>query len=313
MLTVSPRVKGSRRVVLVAGGVALASVLTGCAQPGTQDVGDPLPGVGSAAGAPATGIDPAVLDAWRDFPVNRQPRPVVLLVAALRETGYRNDAAKLAVATGRYQLATKMPATHPATVTVKLPDGTFPLPVIGAAQAFERVRSTGKPENAPDATPAPLRITKVELGSAPFQTDRGLLTLPAWLFHAPDSMEPLAWPAVHPDSFWRFGDQSVTGDVGNGRLAADGVTLTVSLPAPNPNTCPGDPVQRYVPVAVEKDTAVAVGVRVENVTTAPGTRRDDCGYDMMLRLQDYTFKLTAPLGNRVVIGSSGGPLAVTVG
>jgi hypothetical protein len=257
-------------------------------------------------------VDPAVLDAWRNFPVTRTPRPILLLGEPLRETGYHTDDAKMAVATGRYELATTLPSTQPATSTATLPDGTFQLPIISAAQAYERLRGTGNPANAPGESPAPLQITRVELGTASFHTDRGALDLPAWLFHAPDSREPLAWPAPHPDAFWRLGDLPFAWDACDGRLAADAVTLTVTMPAPHPGACPGDPIYRYDPVVVEESTFVAVGVRPEIVSIAPGPRQDDCGYDLVLRMQQYTVTLATPLGNRVLVSSSGMPAAVTV-
>jgi hypothetical protein len=300
----------SRRSLLAAGGAVLTSFLAGCAparsRGGEAGIGDP-PGPGQS------GVDPAILEAWRDFPVTRTPRPILLLGAPLRETGYHTGDAKLAVATGRYKLATTLPSTQPATSTATLPDGTFPLPIITAAQAYESLRGSGNPANAPDANPAPLLITRVELGMVPFPTDRGALDLPAWLFHAPESFEPLAWPAPHPDAFWHLGDLTFAGDTSDGRLAADTITLTVSMPAPNPGACPGDPIYRHHPVVLEESTAVAVGVRREIVSIAPGPRRDDCGYDLMLRVQPYTVTLAAPLGKRVLVSNSGEPVAVTVG
>jgi hypothetical protein len=150
----------------------------------------------------------------------------------------------------------------------------------------------------------------VELGAAEFGTDRGPVELPAWLFHAPDSFQPLAWPALKPDAFWRLGDLPHAGDVGDGRLAADGVTLTVTMPAPHPEACPGDPIYEHDAVFVEGDTAVVIGVSRRTTGTAPGVRDGQCGYDMMLRTKEYTVKLAAPLGNRVLITSAGGSVPV---
>jgi hypothetical protein len=298
----------SRRSVLAAGGAVLTAFLAGCAR--ATSGGDV--GIGGQSNTDPSGVDPAVLDGWRNFPVTRMPRPILLLGAPLRETGYHTDDAKLAVVTGRYELAATLPSTQPVTSTATLPDGTFQLPIITAAQAYERLRGTGNPANAPGESPAPLRITRVELGTASFHTDRGALELPAWLFHAPDSFEPLAWPAPHPDAFWRLGDLPFAWDVIDGRLAADAVTLTVTMPAPHPGACPGEPIYRHDPVVLEESTVVAVGVRREIVSIAPGPRRDDCADDLVLRLQQYTVTLAAPLGNRVLVSSAGMPAAVTV-
>ncbi len=298
----------SHRSVLAAGGAVLTAYLAGCAR--ATNGGDV--GIGGQSNTDPFGVDPAVLDAWRNFPVTRTPRPILLLGAPLRETGYHAGDAKLAVATGRYELAATLPSTHPATSTATLPDGTFQLPIITAAQAYERLRGTGNPANAPDANPAPLHITRVELGTASFHTDRGALDLPAWLFHAPDSFEPLAWPAPHPDAFWRLGDLPFAGDVSDGRLADDAVTLTATMPAPHPGACPGDPIYRHHPVVLEESTVVAIGVRREIVSIEPGSHRDDCAYDLMRRTQQYTVTLAAPLGNRVLVSSAGMPAAVTI-
>jgi hypothetical protein len=214
------------------------------------------------------------------------------------------------VATGRFELDAVLPTGPPAASNVRLPDGQFRLRVIPAAEAYQRVSGFGQPGNAPGADPTPLRITRVELGTAPYDTDRGRLDLPAWLFHAPDSFEPLAWPALRPDAFWRLGELNYPGLEAS--LAADGVTLTVTLAAPHPQACPGDPIYRHTPVVVEGRTAVAVGVRREVVAVESGPRRTDCGYDMMLRSQPYTIGLAAPLGNRVLVGSDGSPTSVTI-
>jgi hypothetical protein len=294
----------SRRMVLATGGAVVTSLLVGCGRPvGSGASPAPVPS------EPGWDVDPAVLDAWRDFPVDRAPRPILLLGQPLRETGYHSEGAKLAVATGRFDLAAALPSGQPATVTVKLADGRFPLPIIPAAQAYDGVRGTGSPGNAPDANPTPLRITRVELGTAPFDTDRGRLDLPAWLFHAPESFEPLAWPAPSPEAFWRLGDLNYASS--DARVAADGLTLTVTMAAPYPGACPGDPVYRHIPVVVESRTAVALGVRREVVRTEPGPRRTDCGYDLMLRTQPYTVRLAAPLGHRVLV-TADGPASVTV-
>jgi hypothetical protein len=291
--------------VLAAGGALLTSLVAGCARPSPAA----QPG-GGVADPRQDGLDPAVLEKWRDFPVGRTPRPILLLGAPLRETGYHTDDAKLAVITGRYELATTLPASQPDSVTATLPDGAFRLPVISAERAYGGVRGSGSSANAPGETPTPLRITRVELATAPFDTDRGELRLPAWLFHAPDSMEPLAWPALRPDAFWRLGELQFAQETYDARLDADGVTLTVTMPAPHPGACPGDAVYRHLPVMLESATAVAVGIRREVVSIAPGTRSDNCAYDAMLRTQKYKVKLAAPLGPRVLIGTDGGPVAV---
>ncbi len=60
---------------------------------------------------------------------------------------------------------------------VSLADGTFPMPIITAADAYDRLTGTGEPDPTGAAVP-PLRITDVRLGTAEFLTDGGRLALP---------------------------------------------------------------------------------------------------------------------------------------
>ncbi|HEY2949903.1 MAG TPA: hypothetical protein VGJ53_16135 [Micromonosporaceae bacterium] len=283
----------------------LLGLLTACAQPGAAGV----TGVG-VADNPA--LSPA-LEAWRDFPVDQRPRPIVLIGDPLVEPGYRTGEAKTAVGAGRLELAATQPEAPP-TVPVDLPDGHFDMPVLPAADAIDQIRRAGDP----NAAVKPLRVTGVELGAAEFRTDRGRLHLPAWLLHAPDALGPLAWPAVDTSVLWPY--KAVFGTphsrmiaAGNGgALDADGVTLTLRLPAPHA-PCPGNPTERTVVELTESSTAVEVELRTEPGSPAADSPRPDCATWGALTLADYTIRLTAPLGNRVVVDPAGNPLPVSVG
>jgi hypothetical protein len=300
-------------LIRVAATLAAAAALAACAQPildGTDAALDQ-----STPGAP----DPSSIESWRDFPVGRSPRPVVLMGSPLMEEGYRTNDAKLAVILGRIELAAPLPVT-PRTVEARLPDGQHAVPVLPAAEAFARVRAVGDPQNAPGENPTPLRITKVELATAPFYTDRGRVSLPAWLFHAPAALGPLAWPAIAPELLWRPGEiDHSTGT--EGALAPDGVTLTLTLPMPDAGPCPGEEARRYVPVLLEGDTAVAVGLRADAAvgstagvaSTAAGPPIADCGERAMLRTGRFSVRLAAPLGNRVMVDATGVPIPITIG
>jgi hypothetical protein len=295
-------------LIRVAATLAAATALAACAQPilgGTDAALDQA--------APVGAPDPSSIESWRDFPVGRSPRPVVLMGSPLLEEGYRTNDAKLAVILGRIELAAPLPVT-PRTVEAELPDGRHTVPVLPAAEAFARVRAVGDPKNAPGENPTPLRVTKVELATAPFYTDRGRVRLPAWLFHAPAALGPRAWPAIPPELLWRPGEiDHPTG--AEGALAADGLTLTLTLPMPDAGPCPGEEARRYVPVLLEGDTAVAVGLRADAAvaSTAPGTPIADCGARAMLRTRRFSVRLAAPLGNRVMVDVAGIPIPITIG
>jgi hypothetical protein len=278
--------------------------------PGATAPGATAPGI-TAPGAIAPGVTEEALAGWRDFPVDRVPRPIVLFSPAASTAGFRTDGAKIAAGTGRFELTVPLPDATRATVPVALPDGTHQLPLIPAAEAFARLKATGNPGNAPDASPPPLRITKVELGTAAFLTDRGQQSLPAWLFHSPDALEPLGWVALGPEAFWSL-EKALQPAFGGSEntVKADGLRLSISMPAPPP-PCPGTPIRRYVPERIESTGAVAVGVREEETgSVAPG-KAGECVSDLMMRYSLYEFTLAAPLGNRVVVDGRGNPIPVT--
>jgi hypothetical protein len=221
--------------------------------------------------------------------------------------GFTTDAAKRAAQEGNYELAAPLPVAPP-TVTVRLPDGTADFSTLPAQAAVGHLRKAGRPEVPPNPTDA-LPITRIELGSETFLTDRGPLSLPAWLFHPVDSRGPVAWPALPPDAFWEHTGQQPSA-IQQATLAADGRTLTVTLPAA-PAPCSGQPPARHEPVVTESRTAAVVGVREIGTPGPPSTSGADCARDAMARYEPHQIQLAAPLGARVLVDQSGAPAAVT--
>ena len=251
------------------------------------------------------------LAAWLDFPVTAVPRPVVLIGELPRVEGFTTDEAKRASMQGTYELATTLPATGPATVEAMLPDGKATVPVIDAAAAWEAIRTVPNTAQV-DPALAPLKVTKVELGTAEFGTDRGALMLPAWNFTVVDGTGPISWPAMRPDLFWKLGAVPGPGGGFGATVSADGRSLVATMPAPPPEFCPGDRIYRYEAVVREGDTAVAVGLKtVDTGEIQPGERTTTCGYDLVLRTAPYPVSLSQPLGARVVVDTEGAPFAVT--
>lgn len=248
--------------------------------------------------------DPSALAAWDHFPAAARPRPIVISAPPLiPRGGFGSDGdAKLAALDGRYDFAATLPADPPATLPVVLSDGTAELPTRTAQQAVDALLATApKQQSAPGGFP--LRITRVELGTATFGSDRGPLALPAWLFTAPGATGPLAWPAVAESAFWPRGPSALV--LGGGvRLGGDGSTVTINLPAPGP-TCPGGQLFRFEPAALESASAVVVGLRAVPDGTAPGVPVPDCAVDAAGRTADYAVRLSAPLGGRVLLAPVG--------
>jgi hypothetical protein len=111
---------------------------------------------------------------WDRFPVEREPRPLVLVgERAFVEHGFATGEAKLAFIEGRVESAVPVPG-----------------PVLAALS-----RSPGPARSGPSGPP--LVITDVTRSETDFLTDRGRRLLPAWRLSAIDSLGPI-W-VLDPD------------------------------------------------------------------------------------------------------------------
>lgn len=304
-------------VLVVSGVLGIGAALSGCGREGSAIGDGPGQAVGGPGGALPSGPDGSVLEAWRDFPAGRHPRPIVLMGSRIQDAGYTTGQAKMAAVAGAYHLVTRLPDPPPATVPVTLPDGTVRLPTIDAASALDLLRGRGGSSGVvrPKITPsAPLAITDIEYGTASFLTDRGPRTLPAWLFHTADEIGPTAVLALAPEAVWPLDGAArpvpIALSLTHATVSADGLTLTVTLAAA-PEPCPGQPIVRYAGVAVESSTAVAVGL----TGTVTGTRSPvpgrPCAQALVYRTAAYRIHLAAPLGGRVLLDSAGKIIPVT--
>jgi hypothetical protein len=274
----------TRRVLLI---LCMALALLGaCAPPGTH--------VAVGFGAVESAGE------WDAFPVDRVPRPIIVsggmvgwAASAGPDTGFRTDGAKLAALAGRIELATTPPEA-PATVEAYLFDGRFTLPALRPDEAFAFLRGQG----TPDASLAPVRFTTVTLGSAAFNTDRGPLRLPAWLFGGPDVIGTVAWPAVGKEAFWRYGEPNNASTVPPNHISRDGRRIRTAVPGPG---CTSDPVRRYRVKVIETATTVML-TTVGKILSTPGPEAQDQRCTAMaFPWEPYDVDLAAPLGNRVVI------------
>ena len=288
-------------------GVAILTVLVVTACAGATDGGVAGPAQSGSGYVPLQ-VDPGVLDDWRDFAVDQVPRPIVLLGEVARVEGFTTGEAKEAAGQSRFEFTGPLPA-GPATATVTLPDGPADLPLIDAATALAALRTPAEPV-PPSMVVPPLRITEVVAGTAEFATDRGPLTLPAWLFHVVDGLGPIAWPAVRPDEFWKLGQLGYP--VVSGSAPGGGPALTVVMGAAPTDHCPGEPIVEYKAVAVESATAVVVGLESRLVGTAPGRPDPTCAHDLVYRTTSYQVTLAAPVDRRVVLDTEGNPVPIVI-
>jgi hypothetical protein len=287
--------------------LALTATLAGCArQPKVADA------VGVAAPQPeGSGDVDQALAAWKDFPVGRHPRPIVLIgQVAVQPAGYQTGEAKEAAVAGLYRVAVRLPPDPPAA-TVTLPDGPAKVPVIGAAAAVDLMKADAGADKGDNV--APLAILGFEFGSAPFTTDRGIVTLPVWRVHTADELGPTVVLAVADSALGRAAaPPRATSIPGRATAMADGggTHLTLAVAEPDPH-CPGEVIYKREPVVRESGPAVAVGFTATQTGTVPGSG----GCDLMLKIKQVTYQidLAAPLGARVLLTAQGEPVPVTTG
>jgi hypothetical protein len=261
--------------------LALVLLSAGCAANGSAEL--PI-----GPGAPNTPQVPAPVD----FPVTAVPRPIVLVGPPLEwVTTVGSEDEKVTAGNGRFSFTGAEPAT-PVTTAVSLPEGVVTFPLIGVRDAVAAMSADAREGAA-------LELVSVDLTTAQFRSDRGPVELPAWRFQTSYG-SVAAWPAITPDAFWKFGE---VGYAMHHATTADGLELTVELPAPAP-PCPGEAETVVEPVVVEETTYVTVGVRT--VSGGPG----HCARDAMYRGRPYTVRLKQPLGNRLLVDENNGIIPV---
>jgi hypothetical protein len=234
---------------------------------------------------------------WSAFPVNASPRPLILLNGQVDApaNGFSGDETKIAFGDG----AINAPATYPAG-----PAKADGYPLMSAQAAFGFFLSTaGK---GPPAT-VDLDVTSMRIGTAVFLTDRGYLTLPAWLFSLGGVQDPAAVLAVAPAAVYSAPGLSTNPPTANMgvRLSPNGRTLTVTFAGAPSGTGPCD-LEYSLVRAVSK---VGVALQVNGRQAHPD-RVANCA--MPASADHIVTVLSAPLGNRVVIDAeNGAPVSVT--
>lgn len=222
--------------------------------------------------------DLRALDAWSTFPVDADPRPLVLVGPAVQvRGGYVSGDAKHASFTGR------------------------PVPDPGVDVPADVLEAVTPPNAAAPGKAAALRISAATFGEAEFMTDRGPLTLPAWHLRFADMDGPptaVLDPAVLAAA-WDAGSASGGSPMADAVLEADGRTVVFSFV--------GSPA-RYTdyPEALLHETETAVMV------VPVGVEKPNSGGVRALYAEGRSVRavLAAPLGARVLVDWLGKAVAV---
>jgi hypothetical protein len=238
---------------------------------------------------PPTTEDPiaaAALGTWAKFPVGTVPRPLLLLEGAVNApaSGFTDpdirvaDADKDAFDAG----AITSPGSFPSG-----PPNAGGYRIISAQTALERIRQSGS-----GTASTVLTTTNIELGTGSFLTDRGPMTLPAWLVSFRGVTDPAEVLAVDPAALFAAPDPAASASITAGSApGARTLTLTFTGAAAGTGPCTAD----YAAHVSESTVAVAVGIE-ETTHDSTGVACLAVGYSRRV-----TITLTQPLGARVLV------------
>jgi hypothetical protein len=237
------------------------------------------------------------LDLWSGFRVQASPRPIIPLgegAVVDPSTGFPDGDTKMAYLEHRFVLNAALP---------KGPANVGPFPVISAADAYHRLRTTGPSRGS---KVPPLVVRAVHLGTATFLTDRGQKRLPAWQFSFKRVAKPASALALAPPDLFTPPPLEQLGPTGTGNSIEDsaradrsGTAITISFVGAPRGNGPCD--ARYSASAVANRRAVAFTIKTITTPGPPGAICTAVGYARKVVLH-----LARPLGARVLISSSDG-------
>jgi hypothetical protein len=281
---VTRRVKAPRWLVALV-------LLTACG-PGTAQ---PLPSLSPPS--PPT----AALAAWKDFPANANPRPIIVFGRTLEHVGPAGFTTepdrKLDWGCNKFVLApgVTLPATAPGSATA----AGVSYRALGAVEAYSELipaRAAVAPQASQCPTARPFVIKDVRWQVAGFPTDRGTMPMSAWLFDISEIDAYLGYSALDPSAFW--GNRVSPEGLAGGRISADGLTLTLGTTG-GPDI-PGPCGEDLSASAAESDTAVAVAIATRFHTLPAGG-----GCTLEGHFRTVTLRLSRPLGGRVLVDAKG--------
>lgn len=238
----------------------------------------------------------AALAAWSGFPATAQPRPIVAFgdtVEYIPPAGFPNGDRKVAWFCNKFVFAPGVAVSDSMPGPAEAQGASYPS--ISSARAYSRLmaaRAAGVP-SMQCVSQVPFVITAVRWAQAGFPTDRGTMTMSAWLFDVAEVGAYIGYSALDPSGYWG-GAMTVAGR--GAQISVDGLTLKVPVANAGPGPCDSD----YTASAAESTTAVAVAVRQFPHSTGPGVA---CPAD--LRLSFISIALKSPLGGRVLLDEKG--------
>jgi hypothetical protein len=224
-------------------------------------------------GSVASWVDKEVDELWAGFPIDATPRPIVLLEERVRvEGGFIDVESKIAWMEGSIALDAPIP---PAVVGL--------LPV--------RRPSRGRTQ---------LTITGVTSTVAPFWCDRGQRELPAYRVQMTGLQGACTILAPDVDCWWATDEADQRRGPGS-PATVDDDSFTIHFPAF------GGVLTEFHRAEYQEHASYVVGRAITSERRVPsGTAVVAVGV-----IRTVSGRLSAPLGGRVLLHTSGQPLAVT--
>jgi hypothetical protein len=292
-----------RAAVWASGGAAALLVVGGCTE-GSQPVAGSGP-VSSRVVTTATSPTSRALRMWAGFPVKASPRPLVLAGPAILDpsSGFRSGEDKIAYGSGNFEVAAPLP-TDTATASGQH--------VIAADAALNLLRTPGA-NNTSGTTR--LKITRADLGSGVFSTDRGPRSLPAWMFTFAGVAQPARVLAIRATDRWPRPNMPSGVSVDGVSISSDGRQVTLQFVGGPPGSGPCG--AQYAADIAQTATAVQLSVRGLPATAAQLSARSlpnpnssaTAACTAVGYARTVTVNLEPALGNRVLIAANGAPLA----
>jgi hypothetical protein len=228
--------------------------------------------------------------AWRRFPVDASPRPVIMAGG--------DDL--VAPPTNRHGVSVFDSGGWTFHVALPSGPGSFDGYHLISASAAARIATAGL---KPSTGRVRIVIIRVRLGHTEFFTDRGGLSLPAWLFYARNARRPDAVLAVPPYTTPKVTrpklpkDTEVDTEEEGATSRDDGRWLSISFTGGPAGTGPCD--DNYSVGYLAGRTAVAFAIR-----EIPGHGSATTVCDLVGYRRQVVVRLDRPLGQRVLIDAA---------
>ena len=239
---------------------------------------------------------PKAFAAWRTFPADAKPRPLVMLWNFSPQKGFSSGDGKMALLCNRFALDGYLPTDAPPFAGAAWADGTLAsYRATSAAYAYQAMTSAAPAASGPQCTTVePIVVTAAHLGTFPFETDRGLAQISAWLFAARTAGSEIAYPAVSSSDIWG-GGVTAWSQLRGATVSTDGRLLTVAYNGRPPCGL------SYKASVAESPTAVVV--TLTGVSNSPPATSLVCPA-VATGGEPVTVAIAAPLGGRVVVDPS---------